>query len=166
MLLQYAPQVYANMKAGKNVDIAAPRKTAEHVANDQSLDKVVSSLSLSLSLFSSQSCLSSRGKERHESKRRERTAELIPLNQDQGSHRPRPISPRQRERDDRPLRRRRGGRQRRRRRRADRQLLDSGVVSALLFLYLTLFSSPATQLLPKAMYYREPVNLYCDIRGI
>jgi hypothetical protein len=44
MFLVYVPHVYASVKAGKNHDIAYPRKMAENVAKDESIDKVVSYL--------------------------------------------------------------------------------------------------------------------------
>lgn len=42
MILLYVPHTYAGIKAGKNQDIANPRKTEEHLAKDDSFDKVVS----------------------------------------------------------------------------------------------------------------------------
>lgn len=54
MLLAYAPHVYASIKAGKNHDRANPRKTTEHLAKDDSIDKVVST---PLGLTTPTSCL-------------------------------------------------------------------------------------------------------------
>lgn len=51
MILLYIPHVYAGVKAGKNQDNANPRKTAEHVLKDESLDKVVSHMQLLSSLI-------------------------------------------------------------------------------------------------------------------
>jgi hypothetical protein len=42
MILLYVPHTYAGIMAGKNQDVANPRKTEEHLAKDDSLDKVVS----------------------------------------------------------------------------------------------------------------------------
>ncbi|KAH8909909.1 hypothetical protein BR93DRAFT_426242 [Coniochaeta sp. PMI_546] len=40
MILLYVPHTYAGILAGKNQDIANPRRTEEHLAKDDSLDKV------------------------------------------------------------------------------------------------------------------------------
>lgn len=46
MVLLYAPQTYASIKAGRNHDLANPRKMEEHLAKDDSVDKAVSTLSM------------------------------------------------------------------------------------------------------------------------
>ncbi|OIW33532.1 hypothetical protein CONLIGDRAFT_181326 [Coniochaeta ligniaria NRRL 30616] len=43
MILLYVPHTYAGIKAGKNQDNANPRKTEEHLAKDDSINKVTKS---------------------------------------------------------------------------------------------------------------------------
>jgi hypothetical protein len=51
MFLLYLPHTYANMMAGKNVDMAYPRKTDENLAKDDGIDKVVSKPGLDTSFL-------------------------------------------------------------------------------------------------------------------